>query len=145
MTMFRVTFFCDDRKLGECLHGLAGLAQGTPEVVPVVNAVAGTNGSGPRAMTDNGNLIDMFTDWLRKTRTKQFKAQDAREFVKSIGMSPASYSYMLNKAKDRGLIRRTGSGAATSVWHVMPARAKKARATTAKAKKARPATAAASN
>ncbi len=143
--MFRVTFFCDDRKLGECLHGLAGLAQGTPEVMPVVNAVAGKNGSGPRAMTASGKLIDMFTDWLRKTKIKELKAQDAREFMKSIGMAPASYSYLLSKARDHGLIRKTGSGSSVAIWKVASARAKKARPTKTRAKKAKPATAAASN
>jgi hypothetical protein len=142
--MFRVTFFCDDKKLGECLHGLAGLAQGTPEVVPVANAVAGKNGS-VRSLTDRGKIVDMFGDWLQKTKVIEFRAQEARGFLKSIGMSPLSYSYMLTQAKDRGLIRKTGSGSVNAVWKVVPTRAKKARATKARAKKARPATAAASN
>jgi hypothetical protein len=123
--MFRVTFFVDDKKLGECLHGLAGLAQGTPEVVPVVNAVAGANGSGPRAMTDSGKLVDMFADWLRKTKRKELRASDAREFMKSIGMSEASYTYMLGKARDQGLLKKTGTGTTAVVWKVVPAKTKR--------------------
>jgi hypothetical protein len=137
--MFRVTFFCDDKKLGQCLHGLAGLAQGVPEVVPVTNAIAGTNGSGPRAVTDTGKLVDMFAQWLKKTKRTELRAQDARDFVQSVGMSPVSYSYMLSKARDQGLIRKTGSGSSVAVWKVVPARAKKVRA-----KKVRATTAAAS-
>jgi hypothetical protein len=123
--MFRVTFFCDDRKLGECLHGLAGLVQGVPEVVPVVNAVPSKNGLA--AKTD-GKVIDLFTDWLHKTKVKELRAQDARDFLKSVGLSPLSYSYMLTQARERGLIRKTGGGTTSVVWKVAPARAKKARA-----------------
>jgi hypothetical protein len=126
--MFRVTFFCDDKRLGQCLHGLAGLAQGTPEVVPVANAVASTNGSGPRAMTDTGKLIDMFAHWLKKTKRTELRAQDARDFMQSVGMSPTSYSYLLSKARDHGLLKKTGSGSSVAVWKVVPARAKKVRA-----------------
>ena len=36
--MFKVEFFVDDKRLGNALRALAGLAHGAPTAIPVVNA-----------------------------------------------------------------------------------------------------------
>lgn len=121
--MFRVTFFCDDKRVGDCLRALAGLAQGTPEVVPVVNAVKGANGELKPKIRD-GNVHDLFVDWIKQHRKTEVVSTDVKEFLREVGASPLSHSYVLTVARERGVVRKTGSksGAGTQgvIWKVVP-------------------------
>jgi hypothetical protein len=108
--IMRITAFCDDRKLGHVLRALAGLVIGTPEVVPVVNAQA-RNGALKQAT--NGSALDMFGAYLKKRKLSEVTRKVAAEFLKSVGRSPTSATYLLTQAKDAGLLRRRGKGSAS--------------------------------
>jgi hypothetical protein len=105
--MFRVTFFCDDKKLGDILRGLAGLALGTPEVVPVVNAGVGKNGL--QAQT-GGKIYEMFAAWIHKHKLHEVRSRDAKAFLKETGSGAQSSSYHLKKLVEVGVLRKAGKG-----------------------------------
>jgi len=109
--MFRVVFFVDDRKLGDAVRSLAGLAIGNPEVQPVVNAEKGANGT-LKALT-GGTVAEQFIAYLRKTKAHEVRVSDAQAFLKSIGRSKGSATYMLMECVKAHVLSRRGKGTAT--------------------------------
>lgn len=106
--MFRVTFYCDDKRLGDCLRSIAGYAHGQPEVMPVVNAAVGANGLMAKT---SGNAAEMFIAWIKQNKKTEVRAKDAREFLRSIGRSTGSATYTLTEAVKLGALRKHGKGA----------------------------------
>jgi hypothetical protein len=105
--MFRIVCFCDDRKVGDVLRRLSGLIQGMPEVVPVVNAEK--KGKQIKQVT-NGNSLEIFAQYLKQNNIMEVNSSVAREFCQSIGRAPSSYSYLLHKAVEEGMLRKSGKG-----------------------------------
>lgn len=103
--MFRVSFFCDDRKLGDALRALAGLIQGSPEVLPVVNA--DVSKSGKLTAKTNGTAAALFMDYLGRRKIKEVNAKVAQEFLKGIGRAPSSATYVLKEAIKLGGLKKT--------------------------------------
>ena len=108
--MFKVEYFVEDKKLADSLRALAGLARGLPSVVPVVNVDEG-HPSGLKPVT-NGALLEAFEVHIAKL-DKPFKPNDVREFLKSMGKAPGSYSYLLQRALKARLIKKSGVGTGT--------------------------------
>ena len=67
--MFRVEFFCDDKRLAHALTSLAGIAMNL-KVEPVVNAKKGRNGL--KAET-SGAMLEMFAQRLKDQKVDTFK------------------------------------------------------------------------
>ena len=109
--MFRIEFFCDDRRLAAALHALVGVSHGAPTVQPVANLAS--NGKAKL----EGDTIQMFSQYIKKNRLAELRAADARVFCKEAGLAEASYNSVLGRAKKAGLIRKTGQGSGT-VWKV---------------------------
>ena len=107
--MFRVSFFVDDKKLADVLHGLMGLAAGQPEVVPVANAVK-RNGKIEAA---SGSLEEQFAAYAKKTKLTKFKIPDLTEFTKLTGLAPTSRNYIAKQLLKVGAIKRHGTGPKT--------------------------------
>lgn len=103
--MFRIECFVDDRRLPELLRALAGLVRGVPSVVPVVN-VEEDHPSGLKAKT-NGALLGVFAEYVGKL-SGPFGPTEVRDFLKSVGKSPTSSSYLMQKAVAARLVKRTG-------------------------------------
>lgn len=103
--MFKIEVFVDDKRLPELLRAMAGLVRGLPSVVPVVNAEE-DHPSGLKAMT-NGALLNMFTEHLARLNDP-FGPEEVRSFLKSVGKSQNSYSYLLGRAMAARLVRKTG-------------------------------------
>jgi hypothetical protein len=101
--MFRVTFLCDDKKLAEALRGLTGLAAGSPDVQPVVNATLKNGGS--------DDAVTLFTQYLKEHKLKILTAADMKAFCKYAGRSPNSHSYFGRQFVGAGLLKRSGKGA----------------------------------
>ena|SRR5215467_7105352 len=104
--MFRIVIYCDDRKLGKLLHGLTGLARGTPEVTPVVNVEK--RGKYLKQAT-NGSAVEMFADYIKKHKLTEVNSDIGRMFCKSIGRSPEGYNNLFQQSKKAGLLRKTGN------------------------------------
>ena len=109
--MFRVTFFCEDKRLGNALRALAGLAHGNPEVLPVVNVEA--NGKQLKART-NGKARDQLVDWMKQKHLTEVQCAHAKEFLRTAGMSENSATYVLKDAVAAGLLKRFGKGTKSS-------------------------------
>jgi len=116
--VFRIEFFCDDKKLHLALRALAGLAVGQPAVLPVVN-VKKTKGGGLAQQT-NGRLVEIFTEHLRKTKPATIKAADVQSFLADAGLSNKNYGYLLRQLQAARLIKKTGKGTASVYKVVLP-------------------------
>lgn len=111
--MFRIEFFVDDKKLAIALRSLAGIAMGAPTVEPVINAEE--TPQGPKQLTNSGSAVEMFAEHLRRTKPTEVRPADARVFLKSIGRSPTSATYLLIEAVKAGLVKRgKGRGSQTN-------------------------------
>jgi hypothetical protein len=107
MEMSRVVFYCDDRKVGQVLRILAGVALQTPEVTPVVNA---QQKNGKLEQRTSGKASVMLAAHLRKHKKKTFGSEDIREFLVSIGRSEKSRGTVLQHMFDEKLAKRVGQG-----------------------------------
>jgi hypothetical protein len=104
--VFKVEFFVDDKHLGDALRALAGYARGQPNVVPVVNAKM-ANGH-IKADIPAGNMVELFAAYLKKNKLETLKAQDIKDFLKTIGRSPQSANYLTRLAVAQKILRRSG-------------------------------------
>jgi hypothetical protein len=115
--MFRVSFFVDDRKLGDSLRALAGMIQGSPEVQPVVNAEVGKNGK--LAAKTSGTAAALFMDYLGRRKLKEVNAGVAQEFLKGIGRAPGSATYVIKKVIKLGGLKKTpGTKGSSTTYQV---------------------------
>lgn len=104
--MFRVNFFCEDKKLADALRGLAGLAAGTPEVQPVVNAVH-KNG---KIAAASGSLPEQFYRYAKAHKIEKFTSKELIVFCKEAGLASSSRGYLLGQLKKAGAIKKHGAG-----------------------------------
>ena len=101
--MFRIEAFVDDKKLAVALRALAGIAVGTPNVQPVVNAA---KKNGKVIPASEGEIEDLFAKWAKAKKLTELTPTDARELVQSIGRSQASYSHFVGQLIKKGVIKR---------------------------------------
>ena len=106
----RVEVICLDKKAGDVLRAVAGLAI-EAKATPVANAQV-RNGKVEAA--SNGELVTLFTRYLSKRRIAEVNSDITREFCLSIGQSPDRYTYVLRKALEHGLLKRIGKGKASA-------------------------------
>jgi hypothetical protein len=93
--MFRIEFFCDDKKLAQALQALAGIAATQPTVVPVINV---EKSKGELKQNTNGRIIEMFSAHLRKTKPATINSADVKAFLQRHGRPKSSVSYLLSQA-----------------------------------------------
>jgi hypothetical protein len=107
--MFKVTFMVDDRKLGNSLRALAGLAAEQPQAQPVVNATV-KNGK-VRQTTEGTNLPEMIMQHITKNNLQKISSKEAKVIVTELGYSPTSYAGALAELYGkRKLLKRLGPG-----------------------------------
>jgi hypothetical protein len=107
--MFRVSFFCDDKKLANALRGLAGIAMAPgPIAEPVINAEAK---GGKIVAVTNGSKLELLADYLSKHKIVTFTPKEAMDsIVPGIGMAKSSTSYLLKRATEARIVKRNGKG-----------------------------------
>jgi hypothetical protein len=106
--MFRVSLFCDDKKLAEILRGLTGLAIGSPEVAPVVN---GAKQNGKAVAAGNGDLFADFDNYVKKHKLKEITPAGMKMFAREIGRAESSHTYFAKRLVNAHLLKKTGKGA----------------------------------
>jgi hypothetical protein len=106
--LFRIEFFCDDKKLAEALRGLAGIALGDPKIMPVVNGEAS---NGKVVARTPGELPDLFKAYAKSEGLKIFQATDIKKFCKHLGRPESSYGYYLKRLMASGVFKKSGKGA----------------------------------
>ena len=105
--MFRIECFCDDRKVGDVLRLLAGLAVGQPVAQPVVNAAMK---NGKMIAKTNGSPIELLRVWVKKSGLKAVSATDLKRFQVEHGRSPTGYSFLARQAQKAGLLKKSPKG-----------------------------------
>jgi hypothetical protein len=103
--MFRISFFVDDKNLGEAFKRLAGIARNI-EHQYVVNLEPKPNG---KVHTSSADSQEAFLNEMRKRKLTSVNASEARDIVTSLGFSPSSYSYMLQGLIKSGVLKKTGT------------------------------------
>jgi len=112
--LFRFEVFVTSKQLGDALAILSGrVAQITPPQL-----VANAKGNGLSNMSP-AKIVEIFGEYLRENKMREFTAADTKAFLSSIGRSPGSSSYLQTRAKERGLIKNIGESATTSRWQVV--------------------------
>ena len=91
--MFRVSFFVDDKGLGEALKRLTGIARNV-EHAYVPNVEPRPNGKLRLSAQDSS---EMLVKEMHKRKLTEVMAVTAREIVVDMGMSP-TLSHVLNTA-----------------------------------------------
>jgi len=104
--VFRVAFFCEDKKLADALRGLAGLAAGSPEVQPVANAVH-KNG---KIQAASGSLEEQFFRHAKANSLTKFVSADLVAFTKLAGLAPSSRGYIIKQLMKAGAVKKHGAG-----------------------------------
>jgi hypothetical protein len=119
----RVEFFCDDKRVGEALRLLVGIAHGAPSVQPVTNAKVKGNGKDKKlvAATPNGSAAELFARYLAETKAETITAALARQVMQQTGFAPNSYSYVFKILKEARAIKpEPGKGKTNASWRVVP-------------------------
>lgn len=106
--MFRIEFFVDDKKLGNALHALVGIAHGQPNVQPVSNAMKRQNGLVP--IIKGGSSVEQMVHAIQKAKLTQVNVQQAGQLLKTIGLKPGSATYMLRRVAAAGFLQKVGKG-----------------------------------
>jgi hypothetical protein len=109
----RVEFFCLDKKVGEVLRLLTGIALEVPKVTPVTNAVPTKNG----LKQQHGSTMEAFVKYLKKKKLQEVTAVNGKELMKELGMRERNYSNLFRHAAEQGILRKRGSGLKTR-WMV---------------------------
>lgn len=136
--LFRFEVFASSKQLGDALALLSGrVAQITPPQL-VANAKPGRGGNGVTKVSGE-RLVEMFGDWLRQHKLREFTTSTTREFLQSIGRAPQGASYLQTQAREKGLIKNVGDGATTSRWRVLGMKAAAKRKPTKTSKRKPPA------
>ena len=105
--MFHVDFYVEDKRLGQALLALVGIAYGQPSAVPVVNAA---KKNGKMVAASNGHsTLERFAEILPKKGTS-INAHDVGEMMKPLGLATTSRGYMLKKAVKSGMLKKHGKG-----------------------------------
>jgi hypothetical protein len=108
--MFKIQFFCDDKKVGDALRGLMGIALGIPEAMPVVNAEVTKTGIKQQS---GGSLPQMFVHYITSNKIDRITPAETRAWCKKQGMSPLSASYVLKNAVNMRVLRKEGMSSKT--------------------------------
>jgi hypothetical protein len=111
------------------------VAQITPPQL-VINAKAKANGVTP---ISSGELTEMFGDYLRQKKLREFTNATTKEFLQSIGRSPGSASYLQTQMREHGLAKNISKNPTQGRWQLQGMKATSKR----KAKVVRPRKAAA--
>jgi len=121
--MFRLEIFVEDKLLGEALKRLSGIARNVqhnyvPNVEPKAN--------GKLRLTAQDSM-ELLVKEMKKRKLTEVEAKQAREIVVSMGMSPTSYSHVLNQAVTKGLMtkRHHHPGSVAMVYALKPPKAEK--------------------
>jgi hypothetical protein len=100
--MFQITFYVDDKNLGEAFKRLTGIGKNVSHVY-MPNIEGRANGKVHVSGTD---AIDLFAKLARKHKYTELDATKARKIVTEMGFSETSYSYMLQSLVKAGLMTK---------------------------------------
>jgi hypothetical protein len=101
--MFRFEVIVDDKKLSYVLWALTGHCVRVSTPQPLVNAAI-QNGS--ITAKTSGDSIDRLKVWCHEHKLKTVNAKNIKEFCIGNGLSVQSYSNMITRAKEAGVLKK---------------------------------------
>lgn len=107
--MFKVTFMCDDIKLGKALRALVGLAAEPPQALPMANAVArkGTVNQKVSGQT----LPELVKNTILGDADRQYTMNDIKLIVTKLGYAPTSVNNAIWRLYNQDkFLKRVGKG-----------------------------------
>lgn len=102
--LFKFEFLVKERHVTAMLKACAGIALEMKTPTPVVLPSSGAL---------NGTLTGAFVEYLVKSRINVADSRIARDFLKSVGKSPQSASYLLRNTAKTGRLKQQGKGSKT--------------------------------
>ena len=106
--MFRVTFMCNDTRLGVALKGLQGIALETPQVQLVANATT-VNGK-VRQRVPGSSIKEQVLNHIVGNNIKKITANEVKMFVTKLGYAPHSYASIVHRLTADRTLRRVAPG-----------------------------------
>ena len=89
-------------------HALIIPTHGQPAIQPVANGKVEKG-----KVTSRGETNEVFIKYAKANKMVKFAARDLADFVKQMGLAPASRGYMLKRLMADGIIKKSGKGANT--------------------------------
>jgi hypothetical protein len=124
--MFRITFFVEDKLLGEAFKRLAGVARNVEHAyvpnVDLAQPAAKTNGAGRITTT---TVVEMLAAQLRKHKVEEFQGPFMRTILAELGMPPSVHQHRLAQMVKAGLLKKgklkapEDGGNRTMTYHVV--------------------------
>ena len=108
--MFRVSFFCDDRKLAGALRVLVGVAVGAPEVAPVDTGPREDKPAREPHTHDGKSLLPQFVHYLQTTDHTELRLAEIKNWLTNIGRNPTNAQHVAKTAIRKGHLKRQGEG-----------------------------------
>lgn len=106
--MFKIEdLYVEDRRLGDLLKAIAGIARGMPRPVPVANIDPATM----KAKLNGANLIALFGAHITKEKITEFGPKDVQDWLAKHGKSRQSSNYVCQGLKKAGMVKRSGKSA----------------------------------
>jgi predicted transcriptional regulator len=108
-TMFRVSFFCTEKDMGEVLKRLNGIAKDLNHSY-VANVESRPNG---KLKEIAGSRIELIQKELHKQKLTEVTGSQAKKLMEKVGLNPTSYSHFLQEMVKHGMLRkgkRDGNG-----------------------------------
>jgi hypothetical protein len=107
--MFTFRVFVDDKKLGEALLAVTGIATQVETPQAVVNVV---KKNGRLQATGNGSMTEAFLAHLNKTKKVggQVTAKEMKAFVKEYGGANSSYSNIKRNLCEAKVLKQVATG-----------------------------------
>jgi len=100
--LFRIECLVESRQLGQVLIALAGKVKSMSPPQPVVET--------PGTQVKGIELVNLLAEWIKQRRLHAITPSHAREFLAEHGKPTGSYSYILNNAREVGLLKNNGNG-----------------------------------
>lgn len=124
--MFRIECFCDDSKLAKIKWALYELGAYNVTDMPVKDTKPNGDARPAIRQIPLPKLVQEFVAFAKKHKLREFKAQQARDFTGSVGLSISSYSHVLSKLRTTGVVTKIpGAGAFDTSWRFTPSKIKK--------------------
>ena len=96
--------YVDDKRLGDLLKAIAGIARGMPRPVPVANI----DEVSMKAKLNGGNLVAVFAAHITKEKITEVGPKDVQDWLAKHGKSRQSANYVCQGLKKAGMVKRTG-------------------------------------
>jgi hypothetical protein len=117
MTMFRVEFFVDDKRLAAVLLALAGTGALDVRPYPVINARVEKKTKEVKAI-GSGDPLEMLVRHMVHQKMVTITPRQIKDFLATIG-NPVRYPTLMVRAKNNGILVHSGVRAKLSTWKLV--------------------------